>query len=256
MKSGPTLDDMLDQSLTIRMWVNTVLDFTQLLLVIVTIIYLCSRKERISNLSWVIRLQVALFFAQAIGYNTRNFWQIRHDYYQIDRAVMPDYIFIAYLIADFCFWTQHWLYVSEYARVSLLIPLIFSLQTEQVQKRRRCYHVFCRLMDLAMYTFFVARTIIFVIKQTIVISQIDIISVVTMIILTLTLGMALSRLRRINNDLSTEGIFSNETLILVHMICFILAALFMFVTTGLEQAKLSVDSTSTQDRLSIAFSYI
>ena len=66
-----------------------------------------------------------------------------------------------------------------------------------------------------------------------------------MVILTFTLGMALSRLRRINNDLSTEGIFSNETLILVHMICFSLAAFFMVVTTGLEQAKLSIGDTST-----------
>lgn len=45
---------------------------------------------------------------------------------------MSNWVYTEFVIATNIFWLQHWLYVSLYTRVSLLIPLTFCVQTNQV----------------------------------------------------------------------------------------------------------------------------
>ena len=55
------------------------------------------------------------------------------------------------MIATNIFWLQHWLYVSLYTRVSLLIPLTFCVQTNQVMSKRECYNKVLLVIDLFAY---------------------------------------------------------------------------------------------------------
>ena len=104
LKSEEELSEMLDQSIKIKMWTNTIFDFVQLLLAIATAIYLFFNKKSSLKIAWLIKLQMAFFITQSLMFTIRNFWQLIHKQYEIDFDLMPEYIFICYLIADFCFW--------------------------------------------------------------------------------------------------------------------------------------------------------
>ena len=119
--------------------------------------------------------------------------------YVVDRDIMDNWIFVSYLVADFCFWAQHWMYVSQYVKVSALVPLIFSLQTDKVAMKRRFYQVFLTFIDIVIYSLLGIRNLVYLLDKDINTRVIDISSLITMLCITIALCISLRKIRRFTN---------------------------------------------------------
>lgn len=152
------------------------------------------------------------------------------------------------------------MYVAQFLRVSLLVPLIFRNQSNQVKNKRQCYEKTLTIVNVCAYIFLAARSILYFSDRLINNHNMVATATVTMIILTLALCLALRKIRNFTNNLVTEGIISSERLILAHQTSFIMATLLMVLNLTLflikEDSK-SVESDPTQSyRITIAMIYI
>ena len=64
---------------------------------------------------------------------------------------LPRYINDIHFTSVFLFWVYHYLYVSELLKVSLLIPLSFCIQTENVKMKREKYLKRLKVVDIIYY---------------------------------------------------------------------------------------------------------
>ena len=84
-------------------------------------------------MSWKIRIQIGLLWLVPLGLNTCNIWMVIQGKTIIRKDELPTWILAEYAIFLIFFCLEHWLYVSMYMRVALLIPFTFCLQTENVK---------------------------------------------------------------------------------------------------------------------------
>ena len=84
-------------------------------------------------MSWKIRIQIALLWLLPLMFSTCNIWMVIHQKSILRKDKDPTWIFTEYTICANMFWLEHWLYVSMYMRVALLMPFTFCLQTERVK---------------------------------------------------------------------------------------------------------------------------
>ena len=103
------------------------------------IVYL-AKEGSFKRFSCKITTQIALLWTLPIMFNIGNIWVLTNGSYVIRRGTVPSWVFTEYTVAASIFWLQHWLYVSMYMRVALTIQLTFCVQTDKVQKRRKCYN--------------------------------------------------------------------------------------------------------------------
>ena len=118
----------------LKVWayVCLVIEGIQLLLATFTIIYLV-KKKHLRNLSWFIIIQIGLLWMLSFLFSVRNVWMVVESTYSLGRGDVPYWVFYSDMFANNTLWLQHWMYVSLYTRVSLIVPLIFCYQTEQVK---------------------------------------------------------------------------------------------------------------------------
>ena len=64
---------------------------------------------------------------------------------------LPRYIEDMHFTSVYIFWVYHYLYVSELLKVSLLIPLSFCIQTENVKMKREKYLKRLKVVDIIYY---------------------------------------------------------------------------------------------------------
>ena len=121
-------------------YTGLVTDLMELQLIILTIIYTCVQQRRTKALglrrqgtSISICLQLLLMFIQSLLYSAEKFYMVlTGDIYNYRRS-LPSPIYNCQLLALHVFMMQHALYVGQYARIAVSIPLIFVQQTDQVQ---------------------------------------------------------------------------------------------------------------------------
>ena len=64
---------------------------------------------------------------------------------------LPRYIEDIHFSSVYLFWVYHYCYVSELLKVSLLIPLSFCIQTENVKMKREKYLKRLKVVDIIYY---------------------------------------------------------------------------------------------------------
>ena len=79
--------------------------------------------------------QLALLWTLPIMFSIGNCWLVADDekYVMRRNTSVPTWVFDQYTVAASIFWLQHWLYVSMYMRVALMIELIFCVQNDKVK---------------------------------------------------------------------------------------------------------------------------
>ena len=84
-------------------------------------------------MSWKIIIQFALLWTIPIMVNIGNFWVVFNGSYVVRRSTVPPWVIDEYTVAGSILWLQHYLYVSMYMRVALMIELTFCSQNEKVK---------------------------------------------------------------------------------------------------------------------------
>ena len=84
-------------------------------------------------LSWKIVIQIALLWVIPIMFDIGNFWVVTNGTYVVSRDTVSPWVIDEYTVAASVLWLQHWLYVSMYMRVALMIELTFCSQNEKVK---------------------------------------------------------------------------------------------------------------------------
>ena len=126
MSAAEELANELLMAKKIQVWSAIALDSTQLCLTTFMIIY-HRVKARHKLFTWKIRIQIALLWLLPLMFNTCNIWAVSNDEYVMRRSVTPVWVFTEFTTASVIFWLQHWLYVSMYMQIALLIPLTFCV---------------------------------------------------------------------------------------------------------------------------------
>ena len=85
---------------------------------------------------------------------------VLNDVYELERSQVPEWLFTTYIFAVNIFWLQHWMYVSMYSRVSLMVPLTFCYQTQQVKAKRACHERALLICNFTTYSIFFGLTIL------------------------------------------------------------------------------------------------
>ena len=94
-------------------------------------------------------MQAALFLPKEI-------WQFNHFEFGNNKQELPSLINALYLAAFSFNLTMLWLYVKQYTKVAVMIPLIFSTKTPQIVNKFRIYPKVFLTVDLTVYTFFIS----------------------------------------------------------------------------------------------------
>ena len=89
-------------------------------------------------------------------FSIRNIWLLSHQLYIVDKETIDSegggsWVYVCYLVAVLLFWVQHWLYVSQYTKVSVMVPLTFCVQTNEVKEKRILYKTLLTIFDLIVY---------------------------------------------------------------------------------------------------------
>ena len=107
------------------------------------------KSQHNNSISWNIKLQILMFFVQAVLFTFVGVYQIQRDLLKITSACNNTLIFTSYLIAQAVFISQHILFVVQYTRVCLSVPLSFCLQTEEVLKERKTLMNRCTIVEIS-----------------------------------------------------------------------------------------------------------
>ena len=98
----------------------------QFVLTTSAIVYLAVKGSfKQKTLSWKIVVQIALMWTLPIMFSIGNFWVVTNGTYVMRRSIVPSWVIDEYTVAASVLWLQHWLYVSMYMRVALMIELTF-----------------------------------------------------------------------------------------------------------------------------------
>ena len=141
---------------------------------------------------------------------------------------MSDWVFTEYMIATNIFWLQHWIYVSLYTRVSLLIPLTFCVQTNEVMKKRECYNKVLIVIDLFAYAC-LCFTITYELINDVDYWFMSLMWSVMCVVLTSALCLSLRRIRRYARGLANKDSRASQGLIYSHQWTFIFATFINLV---------------------------
>ena len=133
---------------------------------------------------------------------------------------MEPWVWTCYQVAFCAFWLQHWIYVSQYTRVAVLVPLTFISQVPEVQKKRNRYLIVINTVDFLAFALIIATTIVSLTKTQLnhgfVLAEWNTLTV----ILSIALIFSLAKIRYYTKVLSTEGIQSSRTLMMSHSLAF------------------------------------
>ena len=150
------------------------------------------------------------------------------------RYLFKDWVYSCYLTAAYCFYIQQWLYVSQYTRVSIMAPLTFCLQTDQVKKKRQCFIWVMLGIDCIAYTLFFFNLLLSLGTDWIGVWYVDLIWSIMSIVLTVALCMSLRRIRNYTKTLANAGYLSNKGLILAHQSSFVAASVITLIAFSLN----------------------
>ena len=148
------LPNLVSETNNIYIWFQLGLDFIQLIFVAVTATYLVYKRVKIGEktLSNIIWLQVVLVVTQTLLFNIGAFYQIIHDVKHFGRETVPFLIYHSFTVAALIFWAQHWIYVSEYMKISIVAPLTFCIQSPKVKQKRQNFRIFYFVLNVVAYT--------------------------------------------------------------------------------------------------------
>ena len=82
-------------------------------------------------------LQLILMFGSYFLFFYERFWMTMHGKYRDYRHELPAGIFTCETIASGLFMMQHTLFVGQYARVAIALPLTFCYQTNEVRRKKK-----------------------------------------------------------------------------------------------------------------------
>ena len=147
--------------------------------------------------------------------------------YELDFSQVPVWLFTAYIFAVNIFWLQHWMYVSMYSRVALMVPLTFRYQTEQVKAKRTCYERALLTLNLAVYATFFGLTIL---ELVIEVNYFAITVLWTTFGTTMAIALCLSlrRIRHYSSSLTNIGLQASRGLLLAHQVSFVSGVVINF----------------------------
>ena len=109
---------------------------TCIALLYITLSFFCSGKEKRREVSASIFLQMALMLGQSLLFTTRDIYMGFNSIKDAYRDYLPFWVFIIFIIAEQLLILQHTLFIGQYARVAVAIPLTFCLQSEEIQRKR------------------------------------------------------------------------------------------------------------------------
>ena len=95
-------------------------------------------------------------FAQSALFETENVWMICNGVNYTYRDDLAPWVFVFQCAAGSIFMMQHALFVGQYMRVAVTIPLTFCSQSDDVKRKlhsRLCYVLFAELICAAYLTF-------------------------------------------------------------------------------------------------------
>ena len=90
-----------------------------------------------SNLSVVIWAQLVLMIITYLLYNAVDIYKVSASVNHNYLVTLPEWVQFCNLLASGLFMMQHTLFVGQYARIAVALPLTFCIQSEQVQQKRR-----------------------------------------------------------------------------------------------------------------------
>ena len=120
----------------------------------------------------------------------------------------------------------HWMYVSEYTSVAVMMPLAFSVQNPQTVSKRKIYPKVILTIDLAVYSIIVALFVMELIWDSIETWLAHVVWNILAVTLTFILCISLRKIKKYVNATSMSSIYSNKRLIQFHQGSFVMATSF------------------------------
>ena len=71
-------------------------------------------------------IQLVLMTLQAVLFVTKDAWKLKNDVQLTDRDKVDPWVWFAYISASQIFMMQHVLFIGQYVRVALDLPLAFG----------------------------------------------------------------------------------------------------------------------------------
>ena len=143
-------------------------------------------------------------------FSIRNIWLLCHQKYVIDRETFKDdggaWVYTCYLFAVLLFWVQHWLYVSQYTKVSVMVPLTFCVQTNEVKEKRILWKTLLTIFDLAVYFTLVGIFVFELFDKENDEWFLGLFWNIISVIMSIALCVALQKIRLYSHDFATENL--------------------------------------------------
>ena len=152
------------------------------------------------------------------------------------------------------FWVQHWLYVSQYTKVSVMVPLTFCVQTNEVKEKRILYKTLLTIFDLIVYFTLIGIFVFECFNDNNSEWFLELFWNTISVILSIALCVALHKIRLYSDDFATENLKSNTLLMWAHQGSFILGTVLFLIAFILESLKEFVGDTA-KARLELAQIY-
>ena len=126
-----------------------------------TLVYLVHKQWKNSKIiSISINIQLILMIMQAGLFLIKDSWQAATDKYDIDKKEYPSFIYGCYVVGFTCFQSLHWMYVSQYTSVAIMIPLAFSAQIPKIVRKRTIYPKVIFAIDLTVYIILITTLVV------------------------------------------------------------------------------------------------
>ena len=164
-----------------------------------------------------------LLFTQSIQYMAVNYWEIKVNSTAKNRNKDPSWVYNSLVTAAAFHWIQHWLYVLQYTKVSVIAPLTFCFQSERVERKRKIYSNILIAINIFVYSFIICVAIFQLVDKVVDDWFSEILWVTYSIALTIEFGRSLLKLHKFSEGLAKKGgLISNWKLMIAHF-----GALFM-----------------------------
>lgn len=210
-------------------YTGLVTDLIELLLTVLTLIYATLRhiKQKKANpnhrASKSVTLQMILQFVQSLLFTTEKVYQAYTGIVFNYKDKLPKSIYTCQLLGMPTLMMSHALFVGQYARIAVAIPLTFCAQNDEIKhklKWRLRMVLFCELLCL----FYLAAQFIYEYKSQYGFYLYWICLSVPATILAIALGVVFYKLQVLNKQM--EGIFCDAKLMCFHYAAFVTATVF------------------------------
>ena len=169
-------------------------------------------EQRPLKLGWSIYTQIVLLVLQALLFSIVDIWDLANGKidFKTHKRDIPDLYYILFFTAETAFSLQHALFVGQYARVCITVPLIFCIQDRKIIKHRKT-KIRCIGYIEILWAMFLSIILTLRVFEWRCGQWVTILWLFQILLLTLLLVLALNRLRKLQKEIAV--FFCNERLI-------------------------------------------